>query len=131
MSIVDETREKLEEYGIEIHTEYPLHDSEHLFMVDNMLLFVNTEENEIGVSFQAETRPRKVANSLLIVLQIESLNDVDIMESFVIDENNKFISGEKAFEAINKKNQYEALSEMFKEQAYTQVLLSSGTLGEC
>lgn len=131
MDIVDETREKLEEYGIGIYTDYPLNDNEHLFMADNMLLFVHTENHEIGLSFQAETRPKSVANSVLIILEIESVSDVDIMESFVIDEDKKFISGEKAFEMINKKNQYQALNEVFKDQAYSQVLLTSQVMGEC
>ncbi len=130
MSIIDETRDKLEEYGITIYNDYPLNDDEYLFMADNMLLFVHTENDEVGVSFQAETRPRTVANSLLIVLEIESVIDVDIMESFIVDENKQFVSGEKAFEIINKKNQYQAMNEVFKEQAYTEMLLN-GTTGEC
>lgn len=130
MDIVEDTRLKLEEYGIQIYTDYPLNEQEHLFMADNMLLFVHIENHEVGVSFQAETRPKTVANSLLIVLEIESVSDIDIMESFVVDEDKKFISGEKAFKIIDKKNQYQALNEVFKEQAYTELLLN-GTSGEC
>jgi hypothetical protein len=130
MSIIDETRNKLEEYGITIYTDYPLNDDEHLFMADNMLLFVHTENHEVGVSFQAETRPRSVANSLLIVLEIDSVIDVDIMESFIVDENKQFVSGDKAFEIINKKNQYQAMNEVFKDQVYTEMILN-GTAGEC
>ena len=55
MDIVEETRSKLEQYGIKIYTDYPLNEQEHLFMADNMLLFVHTENNEVGISFQADT----------------------------------------------------------------------------
>ena len=130
MDIVDDTRKKLEEYGIQIYTDYPLNKQEHLFMADNMLLFVHTEEHEIGISFQAETKPKSVATSVLIILEIESVTDVDIMESFVVDEENKFISGENAYKLINKKNQYLALGEVFKEQAYAEILMN-GTTGSC
>ena len=128
--IVEDTRIKLEEYGIKIYTDYPLNEQEHLFMADNMLLFVHTENSEIGLSFQAETRPKVVANSLLIVLEIDSVVDIDIMESFIIDEDKNFVSGEKAFKMIDRKNQHQALSEVFKEQAYSDVLVNN-TAGEC
>ena len=130
MDIVEDTRLKLEQYGIKIYTDYPLTEQEHLFMVDNMLLFVHTEDHEVGISFQAETRPKTVATSVLIILEIESVTNVDIMESFVVDEDNKFISGDKAFELIDKKNQYQAMNEIFKDQAYSEILMS-GTSGEC
>ena len=32
---------------------------------------------------------------------------------------------------INKKNQYQALNEVFKEQAYAQALLTAQVAGEC
>lgn len=130
MDIVDSTRDKLDEYGIRIYTDYPLNEEEHLFMADNMLLFVHTETNEVGISFQAETKPQTTANSVLIVLEIDGVENVDIMESFVVDENNKFISGEKAFKLIDRKNQYEAMNEIFRDQAYAEILMK-GTLGEC
>ena len=130
MDIVDETRTKLEEYGINIFTDYPLNETEHLFMADSMLLFVHTEQHEVGISFQAETRPKTVANSVLIILEIESISDVDIMESFVVAEDNKFISGEEAFKLIDKKNQYQAMGEIFKDQALSDLLMNN-TSGEC
>lgn len=130
MDIVEDVRIKLEEYGIGIYTDYPLNKNEHLFMVDDMLLFVHTENHEVGVSFQAETRPKTVANSLLIILEIDSISDVDIMESFIVDENRNFISGEKAFKIIDAKNQNQALGEIFKDQAYTEILVNQ-TGGEC
>jgi hypothetical protein len=130
MSIVEGVRTKLEGFGITIYTDYPLSEQEHLFMADNMLLFVHTKSCDVGVSFQAETRPKTVANSLLIILEIDSIANVDIMESFVIDEDKNFVSGEKAFKIVEKKNQYQALNKVFKEQAYSNILMYN-TAGEC
>jgi hypothetical protein len=130
MDIVEDVRTKLEEYGIGIYTDYPLNKEEYLFMVDNMLLFIHTENHEIGISFQAETRPKTVANCLLIILEIDSVSDVDIMESCIVDENKNFISGEKAFKIIDAKNQNQALGEIFKDQEYTEILANQ-TSGEC
>lgn len=130
MDIVEDVRNKLEDYGITIFSDYPLNESEHLFMADNVILFVHTERTEIGVSFQAETRPKTVGDTLLIIMELFDRENIDIMESFVVDENKKFISGEKAFELISKKNQYEAMNEIFKDQTYTEMLLN-GTSGEC
>jgi len=130
MDIIESTRTKLEEYGIQIYTDYSLNEQEYLFMADNMLLFVHTVNNDIGISFQAETRPKPVANSLLIVLEIEGVTNIDVMESFVIDEDRNFVSGEKAFKMIDKKNQNQALSEVFRDQAYSEILMNN-TSGEC
>lgn len=130
MDIIENTRDKLEQYGIQIYTDYSLNEQEHLFMADNMLLFIHTKNNEVGISFQAETKPKTVANSVLIVLEIEGVSSVDIMESFVVDEDNKFISGDKALALINKKNQYEAMNEIFKDQVFSEILMN-GTAGEC
>ena len=66
----------------------------------------------------------------MIILEIDSIYDVDIMESFIVDENRNFISGEKAFKIIDAKNQHQALGEIFKDQAYTEMLVNQ-TSGEC
>ena len=53
MGDVERVREKLEEYGIEIYTDYSITDSEYVFMVEQMAIFINEEEHGIGVSFHA------------------------------------------------------------------------------
>ena len=53
------------------------------------------------------------------------------LKEIVVDDQNKFISGEKALELINKKNQYEVMNEIFKDQAYADILMNKATVGEC
>ena len=92
MSIIDNVETKLKEYGIEIYNNYAIENDEHVFYADEMIVFVNKKDNAIGVSFQASTRPEKAANLSLILNEL-GIN-LDIMESFIFDQNNSFISGE-------------------------------------
>ena len=101
MSIVDKTRTKFNEYGLEIFNDYPIGDTkEYVFFVEDMVVFINTEENTMGVSFQVETKPEKVAQMILILNEIKGSAEIDVMESFTFDKNNQFLSGDKAYNLV-------------------------------
>ena len=122
MSITDKVRSKLEEYGLDIFNDYPVED-EYVFFVEDMMIFVNQKTKTIGVSFQASLRPDRVANMMLILREMEV--DIDVMESFIFDRNNKYLSGEKAFDLINKSKQSEIIQDFLKDQAFRNILLHS------
>ena len=129
MVIVDRVRDKLEEFGLQIFNEHPIEDSEHVFYVENMILFVETNDEEIGLSFQANTIPERAANITLI---LNSLGyKLDVMESFIYDENNNCLTGAKAFDLIKKTDQMEAVKKYVKEQTLTQLLINSEHGYEC
>lgn len=125
MTDIDSVRNKLDEYGIEIYNDYSLSKDEYVFMVEKMAVFVNTKEHVIGISFQAETRPETASRFTLILKETEGIKDIDVMESFVVDENNKFVSGEKAFELMTKKLVDQVTGSIIKEQAYIDILMTS------
>lgn len=125
MSFVDKVRSKMVEYGLEIYDEYPIVDGEeYVFLVEDMILFVSEEKKTIGVSFQAPTRPEQAANMVLILNEIET-GELDVMESFIFDRNNRFISGDKAFDLIEKTKESKTIQEFLKQQTYNEILLSS------
>lgn len=124
MSIIDQVRAKINEYGLEVFTDYPLVDGdEYVFFLEDMILFVNKEEESVGISFQASTRPDRAAKMILIINEIET--DINIMESFIFDRNNKYLSGEKAFELIEKTKESDAVQGFVKDQMYKEILLTS------
>lgn len=124
MSIIDQVRAKIDEYGLEVFSDYPLVDGdEYVFFTEDMILFVNKKEESIGISFQASTRPDRAAKMILIINEIEI--DINIMESFIFNRNNEYLSGEKAFDLIEKTKKSDAVQSFVKDQMYKEILLTS------
>jgi hypothetical protein len=127
MSIIDKVRAKINEYGLEIYSDYPLIDGDnedYVFFVEEMILFINEKEkSSIAVSFQASTRPERAANMILILNEIET--NIDVMESFIFDKNNEYLSGEKAFDLIEKSKQSDVIQDFVKDQTYKEILLTA------
>ena len=126
MSIVDKTRTKLKEYGLEIFNDYAIEDNEeYVFFVEDMVIFINIKENTIGVSFQVETKPEKVAQMILILNEIEDSNEIDVMESFTFDKNNQFLSGDKAYNLVEQSKEGKIIHDFVTKQAYRNLLVKS------
>lgn len=126
MSIVDKVRSKINEYGLEIYNDYPLIDGnneDYVFFVEGMILFINEKEKSIEVTFEASTRPERAANMILILNEIKT--NINVMESFIFDNNNEYLSGEKAFDLIEKSKQSDAIQDFVKDQTYKEILLTS------
>ncbi len=123
MTIIDKVRDKLEEYEMKIFSDYPVEDSEHVFYVENMILFVGLLDNSIGISFQATIPPERAANIALILNEIGL--ELDVMESFIYDKDNKCITGSKAFDLIENTKKATAVQEFIKQQSYNQLLSST------
>ncbi len=123
MSLTEQVRNKIDEYGIEIYNDYPTTDSEYVFFVEDMVLFVNEKTKTVGASFQACTRPERVANIVMILNEMKI--DIDVMDSFVFDKENKYISGEKAYKLIDETHQSEIIQNFLKQQAYRELLINS------
>ena len=123
MSIIDKVRAKINEYGLEIFSDYPVDGDEYVFFIEDTMLFIKEKEKSIGVSFQAITRPERAANMILILSEIKI--DINVMESFVFNRNNEYISGEKAFELIEKTKQSDTIQGLMKDQMYREILLTS------
>jgi len=119
---VSEVVKKFKQYGMNLFTDYPTTDSEHCFMVENMIVYLDKEDNTIAVSFHASAKPEEVATSIMILNKIKDLKDIFVMDSFVYDINEKFLSGDAAHKLVKKSIEHEALKEFTKNQAYIEVL---------
>ena len=120
-STVKDVRTKLDEYGIDIYSEYPM-DKEYCIQTEHMMLFIKDDDASVCISFRADLRPEDTSNYVLILGEIESLKSIDVAESFAFDRNNNFITGESAFEYIREDIISHAIHECVKEQTYSQIL---------
>ena len=125
MSIVKKVRKKMEEYGIKIFDDYQIQDEdEHVFYIEDMILFANTKEDSIGISLQATTKPFKAATLALIVNEIKC-KDLHVMEDFIFNEKNQYVSGDEAHKLIKRSDATKIANELSKSEVYTKILQNS------
>jgi len=121
---VDSIIDKLTEYGMALYTDYPTQDQGHCFMTKNMLIFLDQEDDSLAITFQADSKPEDVASNLLIVNEIDGITDIAIMESFIYDKDNKFISGNEAHHLVKAAWVEEAFRKVATQQAYNEILMT-------
>jgi len=125
-NIKTDIEKKLSEYGIFIHNDYPIEDEEqHVYIVDDMILFLSLADNSLAISFNASLKPETSAKNLLLLEEIKNITRIDVMESHIINNKNKIISGEKAYELLEKSNRSQVLIEHLKSEQYIRILESS------
>jgi 3-methyladenine DNA glycosylase AlkC len=122
MAEIKHVVKKFEEYGMRLFTDYPTEENQHCFMVENMIVYLDKKDNSIAVSFLASSKPEQVAQNMMILSEIKDLDDIYVMESFVYDMNDKFVSGDDAHNLVKQSIEHEALKEFAKRQTYIEVL---------
>lgn len=121
---------KLLEYGFDIYDQYKVEDEQWLFLVTDMVIFVDINTGETNVSFQATTKPDIVANNILILKEIPELDDLRVMDSFIFNDYKQMIRGEEAFELIQSSIENKAVEKYVKELSYAS-LLNNSDCHEC
>ena len=122
MAEVEQVRKKFQQYGMRLYTDYSSREGEHCFMVDNMIIYLDKNDNSIAVSFLASAKPEEVATNMMVLNEIEDLSEIFVMESFVYDINDKFISGEEAHTLVRETIKHDILKDYVKRQAYLDIL---------
>jgi len=121
---IDTIIDKLSEYGMALYTDYPTEDKGHCFMTKGMILFLDEEDDSLSVTFQADSKPEDVASNILILNEIEDVTDISIMESFIYDKNNDFITGNEAHRVVRNILIEDAFRKVATHQAYNEILLN-------
>jgi hypothetical protein len=125
MSLTKQVTQKLDEYGIEIFTDYDIEqEGEHVFYAECMIIFVNDVENTIGITFQATTKPERAATLALILNQLREA-EMHIMDPFIFNEKNEFISGKDAYQLIEDADKAKIKKEMVRQDIYSHILQTS------
>ena len=129
MDIADKVQRKLDEYGIKIYNSYDVEkDVEHVFYTDCVIIFANRVDKSISLAFQATTKPHKVAATTVILSELDV--DMYIMEDFIFNQKNEFISGDKAYELIEEAKTEKYIQEYHKQQVFKDILIH-GDCHEC
>lgn len=123
MKLIDKIINTLGNYGIVINNIHKLKNEEQVVYTKDMILFINEIEQSIGISFFASTIPEDVSNLTLIIKNIKD-STLFIMESFIFDENNEYISGNKAFKLLKELNKNKIEQRIIKNQHYNHILKS-------
>jgi hypothetical protein len=121
MSIVEKVTKKMNEYGIAIYKDYDIEKDEHVFYVENMMIFTSVKSDTIGISFQATTKPHTVSTLTLIINEIKC-KEIYVMESFIFNNKNECVSGDAAYNLIKQSDHLKAVNEVQKEMFYTRIL---------
>lgn len=122
--LVEKVQNKLNEYDFKIYNQYAADKEEYIFMVEDMLVFVHEKRNEVNISFQVTTRPDIVAQHILILKEVEN-TEINIMDSFIYDNNRIFISGDRAFNLVENSIKKQGVKEFIKHQNMMQMLEKS------
>lgn len=122
MSLTKQVTQKLDEFGLYILDEHALEsESDYVFYLEEMIVFINEADNSISVTFKATTRPERSATLALILNQIKEV-DMHVMEPFMFNSKNEFLSGEKAYEEIKSFYSERFSQELQKQQFYSDIL---------
>jgi len=129
--LISEVENKLTEYGISIYDHHPIENGEYVFLAEDMIIYAREKDNSMTVAFQATTKPDVVANNTLLLLEIDSLVDIDISDSFIFDENKKLIFGSEAFNLIKQSIKIEAMKKASEDRIYEEILIKTDNCSEC
>lgn len=121
---------KLEEYGFELYNQYTDENDNQYFIIDDMVLCYDDNNGILSVAFKASLRPENVANSILILKEIDEIKDFHIMESFIY-KGKDILSGDEAHEYVEKVHGNKEIGKYISKQNEIQILLHSKFYGNC
>lgn len=124
-NLVDKIIEKISEYNIGLITDYKTEDRGHCFVTPSMLVFLDEDDNSLSIAYQADQKPEDAAINLLILKEVEEITDISILESFIYDLNENFISGQEAHDLVKQNIITQAFQKVAKQQAYNEILNST------
>lgn len=121
MKLIKKTVKVLESYGITINELQNLKDNQQAIYTKDMIIFVNENDQSIGISFFASTKPEHTANLTLALNTIKS-SKLYIMESFVFNEDDEYISGNEAFKLLKDSHENNTMQKFTRNQHYEYML---------
>jgi hypothetical protein len=123
-TIVKDVNKKLKQYNIVVYNKYKIdEDNEYIYYTNDMILFVNENEESIGIAFQATTKPERSATLALILKQTGY--SILIMDPFILSNKREIVSGEEAYELIEQTRNEKIMEKVNKEHLYTKILENS------
>ena len=125
MNLNEKIKQKLDEFGIPLFDNYKIeNENEYVFYSKDMIIFSNTDKNKISIAFQVITKPETAASLSLILNQIDC-DSIEIMESFIFNQDKEFISGEEAYKFVEDCKMNETMDTYDQQAEYMDILMNS------
>jgi hypothetical protein len=114
--IIQKVKEKLEEFGIEVHKEFKTKDGKEDVLLAEKIT-ITSEDGDVFISFDLNANPSYAARVILILTEIKGIRDFCIGEDYVIDNNGKFLDGPEAIEYYRKHEKEKTINDYMNQQA--------------
>jgi hypothetical protein len=115
--------DKITEFDFENIDHYPSGDEGvYILAADELVIYINDKNKSIAISFLANTKPEVAANDILILKQIPQIEKIEIMESFIFN-NDDMLSGKEAFEVLYSSIKLEGIREYSKNKIFERMLM--------
>ncbi len=121
----DKVAKKITEYNLPLLSDYPTQDKGHCFITAGMIIFTDNEDKTIAVTFQADQLPEDVATYTLILSEIQEAQNIFVMDSFIYDSDDKYISGAAAHKLVRETIISQAFKKVATYQLYEDILKNS------
>lgn len=115
---------KLNEYGYEIYQTFETsNDKEFCIMTDDIMIFVDENEKSLSLSFECTSKPVDVAQSIMMLNEIDKIDHIYIIESYIFNHSCKeYVVGEEAEKIADKLMQAKILNAYTRDQLYSHIL---------
>jgi hypothetical protein len=114
--------DKITEFDFKEISHYPSDDEGiYILSVEEFVMFINNEKKSVAISFLADTKPEVVANDILVLKQIPQIEKIEIMDSFILV-NDDMLSGEEAFELLYNSIKSEGAREYSRNRIFETIL---------
>ena len=117
-SLNNKVLNKLQELEFNIFDHYYTDEKEleYVFLIENMVLFLHQKSKILSVSFHAVIKAEDAASNILSLKEIDEIDSIEILDSFIYDNEGTMIYGQEAYELIEKRMKDEAIQGFVKEQ---------------
>jgi hypothetical protein len=123
MDLHESVVNKLNDFGHFVNSDRKIDDREEYYIaIDSAVFFVNNETNIVKISYLASTKPEDAASMLLVIQEIEEVDKIIIMESFMFNEEKKVVSGLEAHQQVLKNICDRAIREFATSQIQAKML---------
>lgn len=118
---------KLIKIGLDVEEEYD--SDKHYFISDEMIICL--VDKQLTISFHVSLLLELVANTVLLLNQIELVNNIKVLPCFIVDEDKKTLIGKKAYEYFKQMEIKKEMDDFIKNFNYVNMLIHEKPQGSC
>ena len=112
---------KLKQYNYEIHNQDIVNENEKFFVVDDAIISTDEVKRNMCVSFHASA---KIEDAVILALNLTEIRGVKLFvgDTFVFDDDGKYIDGKEALEFYEKKRTQDTIDFFMLDQSQKHFL---------